>query len=88
LSHAFTHGESNQTEQKGDLTHVRVHNASGRRLRLRSSLAHVRSAPRMDDIMDLFKRAHFLGEFDPTPHQSHSMRFDPTNCLHMEITVL
>jgi hypothetical protein len=35
----------------------------------------------------LFKRALFLGEFDPMPYKSNQMRFDPTNWLHMEITV-
>jgi hypothetical protein len=50
-------------------------------------VARERQTCTADDMMDFFKRALLLGEFDPTPYKLHSTRFDPTNWLHMEITV-
>jgi hypothetical protein len=46
-------------------------------------VARARQTRTADDIMDLFKRALFLDKFDPMPDKYHSMRFDPTNWLHM-----
>ena len=37
------------------------------------------------DIMDLFKRALFLGELDAPPFEVGETRNDPSNWLHMEI---
>jgi hypothetical protein len=40
-----------------------------------------------DDIMDVFKRALFLGDLDPAPNYGSTTRDDPSNWLHMEIEV-
>jgi hypothetical protein len=44
-------------------------------------VARARQTCTADDIIDLFKCALFLDDFDPMPDKSHSMRFDPTNCI-------
>ena len=40
-----------------------------------------------DDIMDLFKRALFAGEFDPPPLAKRARPDNPVEWLHMEIEV-
>src|SRR5262245_16520649 len=50
-------------------------------------IARERDCCTADDVMDLFKRALFLGDFDPPPLTFGMTREDPSNWLHMEIEV-
>jgi len=48
-------------------------------------LAQERAQCAADDVMDLFKRSVFAGEFEPPSFEVGETREDPRNWLHMEI---
>src|SRR5262249_49644463 len=50
-------------------------------------IARQRECCTADDIMDVLKRALFLGDLDPPPNYGLTTRDDPTNWLHMAIEI-